>query len=64
MTDISGVLFYRALEDNGYPTDISATDIGDTWLNYIVEDKTVLWWGGLGRSTEHTPFSALKDGIP
>ena len=35
-------LFYRALEDNGYPRDISGKAIGDTWLNYIVEDKTVL----------------------
>ena len=62
--DISGTfLFYRALEDNGYPTDISAKTIGDTWLNYIVEDKTVLWWGGLGRSTEHTAFLRLKAGI-
>ncbi|AEQ50868.1 ADP-ribosylglycohydrolase family protein [Pelagibacterium halotolerans] len=62
--DISGTfLFYRALEDNGYPTDISARTIGDTWLNYIIEDRTVLWWGGLGRSTEHTAYLRLKSGI-
>lgn len=62
--DISGTfLFYRALEDNGYPKDIPAKAIGDTWLNYIVEDKTVLWWGGLGRSTEHTAYLRLKAGI-
>ena len=62
--DISGTfLFYRALEDNGFPADISAKGIGDTWLNYIVEDKTVLWWGGLGRSTEHTAYLRLKHGI-
>lgn len=62
--DISGTfLFYRALEDNGFPQDISAKAIGDTWLNYIVEDKTVLWWGGLGRSTEHTAYLRLKAGI-
>jgi ADP-ribosylglycohydrolase len=62
--DISGTfLFYRALEDNGYPRDISGKAIGDTWLNYIVEDKTVLWWGGLGRSTEHTAYLRLKAGI-
>ena len=63
--DLSGTfLFYRALEDNGYPKDISAAAIGDTWLNYIVEDKTVLWWGGLGRSTEHTAYLRLKNGVP
>jgi ADP-ribosylglycohydrolase len=62
--DLSGTfLFYRALEDNGFPRDISAKSIGDTWLNYIVEDKTVLWWGGLGRSTEHTAYLRLKAGI-
>lgn len=62
--DISGTfLFYRALEDNGYPADITPKAIGDTWLNYIVEDKTVLWWGGLGRSTEHTAYLRLKAGI-
>lgn len=62
--DISGTfLFYRALEDNGCPPDIKAGAIGDTWLNYIVEDKTVLWWGGLGRSTEHTAYLRLKNGI-
>ena len=62
--DISGTfLFYRALEDNGFPKDIPAKLIGDTWLNYIIEDKTVLWWGGLGRSTEHTAYLRLKAGI-
>jgi ADP-ribosylglycohydrolase len=62
--DISGTfLFYRALEDNGFPLDIKAKTIGDSWLNHIVEDKTVLWWGGLGRSTEHTAYLRLKDGI-
>ena len=62
--DISGTfLFFRALEDNGFPADISAKTIGDTWLNYIVEDKTVLWWGGLGRSTEHTAYLRLKNGV-
>jgi ADP-ribosylglycohydrolase len=62
--DISGTfLFYRALEDNGFPREIPAKTVGDTWLNYIVEDKTVLWWGGLGRSTEHTAYLRLKAGI-
>ncbi len=62
--DISGTfLFYRALEDNGFPQQIPARTVGETWLNYIVEDKTVLWWGGLGRSTEHTAYLRLKAGI-
>ena len=62
--DISGTfLFYRALEDNSFPNPIAAATIGDTWLNYIIEDKTVLWWGGLGRSTEHSAYLRLKAGI-
>lgn len=62
--DISGTFnFYRALEDNSYPVDITAEQIGEAWLNYIVEDKTILWWGGLARSTEHSAYLRLKEGI-
>ncbi|NMD39028.1 MAG: ADP-ribosylglycohydrolase family protein [Christensenellaceae bacterium] len=62
--DISGTfVFYRALEDNGYPKDITAKQIGEAWLNYIIEDKTILWWGGLARSTEHSAYLRLKQGI-
>lgn len=61
--DISGTfVFYRALEDNGYTKDIKAEDIGEAWLNYVVEDKTILWWGGLARSTEHSAYLRLKQG--
>jgi ADP-ribosylglycohydrolase len=62
--DITGTLtFIRALEDYGYSPDISAAQIGHTWLNYLIENETVLWWGGLGNSTEHTAYLRLKDGI-
>ena len=57
-------MFYRALADNGFPADITARQVGDTWLNYVIEDRTILWWGGLSRSTEHTAFLRLKAGIP
>ena len=63
--DISGTFtFYRALADNDFPQKITAKQIGDTWLNYIIEDKTILWWGGLSRSTEHTAYIRLASGIP
>jgi ADP-ribosylglycohydrolase len=63
--DISGTfVFVRAIEDNPDARPLDARTIGDTWLNYIVENKTVLWWGGLSRSTEHTAFLRLKSGIP
>lgn len=62
--DISGTFtFIRALEDNGYRSDIKAKQIGNTWLNYIIENQTILWWGGLSRSSEHTAFLRLKSGI-
>jgi len=63
--DISGTFaFIRAFEDNNYDPDIKAKAIGDTWLNYIIENQTILWWGGLSRSTEHTAFLRLKNGVP
>jgi ADP-ribosylglycohydrolase len=63
--DISGTfVFFRALEDNPPPAPLDAATVGDAWLNYIVENKTVLWFGGLARSTEHTAFLRLGAGIP
>lgn len=62
--DLSGTFaFFRAMEDNGYPLDLSAQQIGQTWLNYIMENRSILWWGGLGNSTEHTSYLHLKHGI-
>jgi ADP-ribosylglycohydrolase len=63
--DISGTFtFLRALPDHGGTADITAEQIGNTWLNYIVEDRSILWWGGMGNSTEHTAYLRLKAGIP
>ncbi len=61
--DISGTFtFLRALPDHGGTADITAEQIGKTWLNYIVEDRSILWWGGMGNSTEHTAYLRLKAG--
>ncbi len=63
--DISGTFtFLRALPDYGNRRDLTPAQIGQTWLNYIIENKTILWWGGLGNSTEHTAFLRLKRGMP
>lgn len=60
--DITGTfVFPRALRDAGL--DATSADVGETWLNYIVEDRCVLWWGGLGNSTEHTAFLRMKAGL-
>lgn len=62
--DISGTFtFLRALPDHGNSRNLTPAQIGRTWLNYIIEKRTILWWGGLGNSTEHTAFLRLKDGI-
>ncbi len=62
--DISGTFtFLRSMTDNGNTPDISPEQIGETWLNYLIERTTILWWGGLGNSTEHTAYLRLKSGI-
>src|SRR5713226_6736312 len=63
--DIFGTFtFLRALPDHGGSRELTPAQIGETWLNYIIEKKTILWWGGLGNSTEHTAYLRLKSGIP
>jgi ADP-ribosylglycohydrolase len=62
--DISGTLAFARVVEDAAGAPISAADVGDTWLNYIIEDRTILWWGGFGRSTEHTAFLNLRNGIP
>jgi ADP-ribosylglycohydrolase len=62
--DISGTFtFLGALSDYQNSLGLTPAQIGQTWLNYIIENRTILWWGGLGNSTEHTAFLRLKDGI-
>lgn len=63
--DISGTFtFIRALEDYDFSPSITPAQIGQTWLNYLIEGKTILSWAGLGCSTEHTAYLRLKYGIP
>lgn len=62
--DISGTFtFLRALEDYDFDPNLTPEQIGQTWLNYLIEKRTILWWGGMGNSTEHTAFMRLKHGI-
>src|SRR5574338_1660460 len=63
--DISGTFtFLRALPDYGNRRDLTPAQIGQTWLNTIIEGRTILWWGGMGNSTEHTAYLRLKRGLP
>ena len=62
--DVAGTFtFIRALEDHGARADLTAREIGETWLNYIVENRAILWWGGHGKSTEHTAWLNLRRGV-
>ncbi|WBB73844.1 ADP-ribosylglycohydrolase family protein [Micromonospora sp. WMMD1128] len=59
--DISGTfVFPRVLARHPEPT---SAEVGHTWLNEIVENVSVLWWGGLGNSTEHTAYLRMKAGV-
>ncbi len=62
--DIAGTFtFVRALEDHGFDPGLDARRIGETWLNYIIERKAILWWGGMGQSTEETAWRRLRAGV-
>ena len=62
--DISGTfVFIRALQDAGADRAITPAAIGRAWLNYLIEERTVLWWGGFGNATAHTAYLRLKRGL-
>ncbi|CAI6338321.1 unnamed protein product [Periconia digitata] len=59
--DVSGTFtFIRALNEHPARKSLSSADVGRTWLNHVIEGRTVFWWGGNGISTEHTVFNNLK----
>ena len=62
--DVTGTFtFLRALEDEGYSRDLTPEQIGNNWLNYTIERRSIFWWGGVGNSTEHTAYMRLKSGV-
>jgi ADP-ribosylglycohydrolase len=61
--DIAGTItFIRSAQDSGRGYETSSADVADCWLNYLIENRSVLWWGGMGNSTEHTAYLRLKAG--
>ncbi|NOZ29960.1 MAG: ADP-ribosylglycohydrolase family protein [Chloroflexi bacterium] len=58
------LILIRALEDTPVPQRLSPEEIGDAWLNYLGDQRGTIWWGGYGRSTEHTAYVNLACGIP
>jgi ADP-ribosylglycohydrolase len=62
--DVTGTFaFARAMTDYDCDPGLTPAQIGQTWLNTIIENKTTLWWGGVGNSTEHTAYLRLARGI-
>ena len=62
--DSNGPIFFiRALEDYTHTRELTAEQIGLTWLNYAPFEHGFYWWGGYGRSTEHTAYLNLRNGI-
>lgn len=63
--DISGAFtFLRSMPDHGNDPHLTPEQIGNSWLNYLIDRKTILWWGGVGNSTEHTAYVRLRSGVP
>lgn len=63
--DVNGpVYFLRALYDDAKDGNLKPQDVARAWLNYAREGVGMFWWGGYGRSTEHTAYLNLKHGIP
>lgn len=56
------MILLRAFQD--YGPEVTAGQIGETWLNYLGDQRGTLWWGGYGVSSEHTAYLNLKNGIP
>lgn len=55
------VYFIRAMRD--YQLRPTPHEVAKTWLNYAAEGHGMYWWGGYGRSTEHTAYLNLRAGI-
>jgi ADP-ribosylglycohydrolase len=56
------MILIRALETHG--AQMTAQQIGETWLNFLGDQHGALWWGGYGVSTEHTAYLNIANGIP
>ncbi len=60
--DVNGPMFFiRALLD--HEGALTAQAVGRTWLDYTREGIGFFWWGGYGRSTEHTAYLNIAAGI-
>ena len=59
--DTNGPLFFsRVIDDYD---EITAENIGNTFISYLCEHQGFFWWGGNGVSSEHTAYDNLIRGI-
>ena len=62
--DLNGTFtFIKAFKDFNFNRNITSKQIGDTWLNYCLENQAVLAWAGKGLLTEESAYLNLKEGI-
>lgn len=62
--DIAGTItFFRAAADSGAGYDVQSRHMAENWLNYLIQGRSVLWWGGMSNSTEHTAYLRLLEGV-
>lgn len=60
--DVNGpVYFFKVLEEKADP---QLADFAQAWVDYVREGKGFFWWGGIGRSTSHTSYHLIKQGVP
>ncbi len=57
------VYFIRPLIEGDNARGLEAIDVERAWLDYAREGIGMFWWGGYGRSTEHTAYLNMKSGI-
>ena len=56
------MLLIQSLAD--YGPEVTTVQLGETWLNYLADQRGTLWWGGYGVSTEHTAYLNLASNVP
>ena len=63
--DLNGPLFFlKGMEDGKKGQNTKSQDVANALLNYAPYEHSFFWWGGYGKSTEHTAYLNLRNGIP
>ena len=60
----TALLVARILEDFGSAPNLGPEHAAWTFQNYALENRSGLWWGGMGRSAPHSAMLRLKRGVP